>query len=465
MDRRTLVAAGLSALPLRAAAQSNVQWAGIPRLMQGPLLGWRQPGAMAIWTRVSGEHLVAIEYDTDPGFRTARRSEPLQASAAQDFAQTHRLTDLRPGADYVYRVLINGRPNPDDVNRQPYRLRVEEADPRRFRIAFGSCARRARYPVQPIWQAIEAARPDLFLWVGDNVYADSPDPAITAEEHRRQRDLPEIRAFLAQTPQLAIWDDHDYGMNDHDRRHPHREGALETFIRYWPNPSAGITGTPGAFFHCEIGGVAFFFLDVRYHRDPNEDPDTPAKTMLGAPQFDWLVKGLRASKAIFKVLISGSGWTDAKGPGADSWAAFTHERKRLFEVIAGVPGVLLVSGDTHYGEANALLTESPQAYDLYEFVSSPLAQDTSTTYLDNRPIPRVRPPFSADVNFGLLDFDLTGPDPTVSFQLRDERGGAAWSPVVLRASDLVPGARSWSRIAEPQSETRWRRHQAGGRYF
>jgi len=41
------------------------------------------------------------------------------------------------------------------------------------RIAFGSCARQDQ--PQPIWEAVVASRPQLFLFLGDNIYADTED--------------------------------------------------------------------------------------------------------------------------------------------------------------------------------------------------------------------------------------------------------------------------------------------------
>jgi alkaline phosphatase D len=41
------------------------------------------------------------------------------------------------------------------------------------RIAFGSCANQD-HP-QPVWDAIVVTQPELFLFLGDNVYADTED--------------------------------------------------------------------------------------------------------------------------------------------------------------------------------------------------------------------------------------------------------------------------------------------------
>ncbi|AQR61910.1 hypothetical protein BZG35_09800 [Brevundimonas sp. LM2] len=468
VNRRTVLATALaSATPGLALAQSNLDWVGIKRLMQGPVLGWCASERAVVWTRASGPWPVCIEYDRDPLFSAPRRTAAMPADPAQDHVQVHTLSDLEPGATYAYRVIVDGKPNPDDAGLEPWRLTTPSVAAARFRLAFGSCARRARYPVQPIWGAIETARPDLFVWAGDAVYADSLEPEILAEEYRRQRDLPEIRRFMATTPQFCIWDDHDYGLNDQDRRHPGKAAALETFKRYWPNPAAGLPDTPGAFFRWSQGGIDFFFLDVRYHRDPNEAPNVAGKTMLGTAQRDWLLQGLKASQAPFKVLISGSGWNDGKVEGADSWASFTHERDAVFAEVmqAGVTGVVLLSGDTHFGEMNCLPWSQRGGYDLYEFVSSPLAQDTVDLYLTGRPVMRVRQAFSADVNFGVVDFDLTAADPTIRFELRDEAGQATWPAVLLRASELRPGVTSWPTKLDNLSARRWAASQAGAGYY
>jgi alkaline phosphatase D len=468
LSRRTLIGTGLAAAtPGLAQAQSNRDWVGIKRVMQGPVLGPCSTDAAAIWTRVSGPWPVYIEYDTDPLFSNPSRTAVRLADGADDFIQVHQISGLEPARTYAYRVIVDGRLNPDDQGMEPWRLTTAPDGGSRFRLAFGSCARRVRYPVQPIWRAIETARPDLFIWAGDAVYAGSLDPAILAEEYRRQRDLPEIRRFMATTPQFCIWDDHDYGLNDQDRRHPGKVGALETFKRYWPNPAAGLADVEGAFFRWSHGGVDFFFLDVRYHRDPNEDPDVAGKTMLGTGQRDWLLAGLRASRAPFKVLVSGSGWNDGKVEGADSWASFTHERDVIFDTIMaeGITGVVLLSGDTHFGEMNCLPWSERGGYDLYEFVSSPLAQDTVDLYLTGRPVLRLRQAFSADVNFGLVEFDLTLPDPTIRFELRDEGGQAAWPAVVIQASDLQSGVSSWRNKIDRVSADRWQAVLTTGRYY
>ena len=55
------------------------------------------------------------------------------------------------------------------------------------RVAFGSCADQKK--PQPIWSAVREADPDLFLFMGDNVYGDvkrdGRSPSDSATDSRR----------------------------------------------------------------------------------------------------------------------------------------------------------------------------------------------------------------------------------------------------------------------------------------
>ncbi len=448
------MAAPLATLAVAALATCALsqQTLGTPRILQGPMLGAVGPTSARIWMRLSTASAASVAIGRDPELADARESARVTASQDRDRCVEVLVEGLEPDTLYRWEPRIDGRPDPYLRGLPPFTLRTAPDGPGRFRVAFGSCARFQRDAEQPIWRTITAQAPDLFFWVGDNVYADTTDPSVIAEEYRRQRDLPALQPLLRGVPQLAIWDDHDYGLNDHDRTNPIRAEALEVFGRYWANPAVGTAGTPGVFFLWSYGGVDFFFLDCRYHRDPNAAPDGPEKTMLGEGQLAWLRAGLSRSRAPFKVLLSGSGWSGAKGEGGDAWSAFRHERDALFDWIARerIAGVVLVSGDTHVGELNCVPWSERGGYDLYDLVSSPLAQRPSTSWIERRPEIRIRPVHGSSPNFGRLDFDLTADDPRLTFAVVGDDGRPAWEPLVLHASDLQPGVSSWQRKIDPR---------------
>lgn len=438
-----------------------------PRLVQGPMLGALGPDEATIWTRVNGKYPVEIEIDTDRRFKNPIIASQMLAKPKHDFVTVHKIRGLKSGQTYYYRVKVNhgdhlgawARLVPDMAYMPPFKLKTAPAlgKKTRFRMAFGSCARLQADARQQIWDAVALWEPDLFFWLGDNVYSDSESPVILAGQYRQQRSVVSLQKILRSVPQLAIWDDHDYGRNNHDRTNPMKKASLDVFRHYWANPSYGLPGTPGVFFSYHYGGVDFFCLDGRYYRDPDKDTDTADKTMLGSAQKAWLKDQLAKSNAPFKVLISGSGWSSAGGPGDDSWSGFMTERNELFDYIRDhdITGVFLLSGDTHVGEINAIPWSEQGGYDFYDLVSSPLAQNTSQEYLCQQPEVRMRTPYSGSTNFGIIDFDLTSGVPSLEFKLVNVQGGAVWEPLVLRADELVNGARTWESKIDSNGVKKW----------
>jgi alkaline phosphatase D len=450
-------------------AASKPSLTGYARVLHGPMVGAVGPDHLTIWVRLSAPEEVQVEYGPQNESSALRRTAPQRARKDDDYSVTVVVRDLAPATAYRYRVIVAGAP---DLNQGPlgfFRTTTAPAPGARsqFSVAFGSCARVERHPVQPIWAALHARQPSLMLWVGDNVYADTLDADILAECYQRQRALPEMQPFIRTVPQLAIWDDHDYGLNDSDKGNPIKVESLEVFRRYWANPAYGLPDAPGVFFSIGYGGVDFYLLDNRYHRDPAAAPDGPGKTALGAAQKNWLKQRLRASRAPFKIIVSGQPWSDEKGPGGESWEAFAHERAELFAFIREekISGVVLVSGDNHVGELNCLPESAHGGYDLFEVSSSPLAQDPSLSWLNYRTVARIRQVYFGGSNFGLLSFDLTAADPVLTITLHDVQGNSVWSPLVLRASELQNGVSVWRKKMDRLSRQRFERAERGAPYY
>ena len=445
------LAATAAALPSLSAggparARSDT---GYPRLLLGPMVGATGPTSVTIWGMVSGAFPVTVQVITELEAATPLAEATVEADGAGPVAVT--IEGLAPATRYAYRVLVAGE---RDRYRRGQPLPTVKTAPAvgaasNFRLAFGSCARFQADAVQHIWATVAAAQPDLFLWLGDNIYADSLVPRVLDLEYQRQRAVAAYQPVARSVSNLAVWDDHDFGLNNHDRTNPVKEAGLAAFKRYWANPAYGLADTPGVFFRHSYGAVDLFCLDGRFYRDPNSAEDGPDKTLLGAAQLSWLKSELKASDAIFKVLACGSGWSAAKGPGGDSWAAFLHERDALFDFIRDedIRGVVLISGDTHVAELNCIPRSQAGGYDLYDVVSSPLAQRPSLSWVKRTPEVRIRRPFPQDNNVGLLEFDFSA-DPTVTASVRGTDGRLGYPPLTLRASDLQNGVSSWQRLQQ-----------------
>ncbi len=441
---------------------------GYQRVMQGPMVGAVSAEDARIWVRLTDEVPVTVEYGTDFELKSFSVTDPIVARKANDYVVVVFIENLQPATEYFYRLKVAGSPDRYLKKYPPFRFHTAPpiGESASFRIAFGSCPRFQDDRVQPIWPVVSQIEPDLFFWIGDNIYGDAKDPDILRECYRRQRDVHGLQPVLHNVSHLAVWDDHDYGMNNHDRTNPAKEAALEVFKQYWANPSYGLADVPGVFYRYSYGKVDFFFIDDRYYRDPDEDPDTPEKTLLGEKQLSWLKSELKNSAAVFKVIVSGSGFSSSEGPAGDSWAAFLHERNHLLDFIRDnqVSGVVVLSGDSHIGEINMIPWSEHGGYDVYDLVSSPLAQQTPDSWLEGRPEQRIRPVYFQGSNVGVVDFIFDG-EPRLTYRLFDIHGRSVWETFEVHADEMVNGVRSWPAKVNEEERQRQENYEKGHGYY
>ncbi|MFB6278294.1 MAG: alkaline phosphatase D family protein [Salinibacter sp.] len=293
------------------------------------------------------------------------------------------------------------------------------------RIAFGSC--NDQTAPQPLWAPIRAAKPDLWVWMGDNVYADTANMAALDSIYARQKRRPGYRALRASTRVIGTWDDHDYGANDAGRSYPKRNRSQMHFLDFLDVPedhprreregvySAHVYGPPGK-------RVKVILLDTRYHRDPlTRDPLTsqryfPNETgdILGEAQWDWLKNELRTSTAQIHLIGTSIQAVSSQHPW-EKWANFPRAQKRLFRVIeaSGAPGVVLLSGDRHHAELSR--HDTAIDYPLYELTASGLTHHASPGDEPNRH--RVGSLVAA-LNYGLVTIDWTAEPVRIHLQVR-----------------------------------------------
>src|SRR5688572_29544020 len=89
------------------------------------------------------------------------------------------------------------------------------------RIAFGSCARQDK--PQPIWDAVVETKPQHFVFLGDNIYADTEDMEVMKQKYALLGKQPGYIKLKATCPVHATWDDHDYGKNDAGAEYPRKK--------------------------------------------------------------------------------------------------------------------------------------------------------------------------------------------------------------------------------------------------
>ena len=103
------------------------------------------------------------------------------------------------------------------------------------KIAFGSCAEETAR--QPILDLVVNHKPDLFVYLGDNIYGDTKDMNILKAKYDSLAAKPEFQRLKKNVPIIATWDDHDYGWNDDGKHYPFKKESKEIFLQFFDEPA------------------------------------------------------------------------------------------------------------------------------------------------------------------------------------------------------------------------------------
>ncbi|GMP82021.1 hypothetical protein CsSME_00036510 [Camellia sinensis var. sinensis] len=235
------------------------------------------------------------------------------------------------------------------------------------RIAFGSCANQSA--PQPIWNAIIDFDPQIFIWLGDNIYGDIRRPLklfgkertigpwknvprfIPSSEHEMQARYDKAKRndgynhLRENVKVIGTWDDHDYGLNDagkeFDGKITNQRLMLDFLDEPQDSPRRKQAGVYASYTFGPAGRqVKVILLDTRYHRDPLFSDGS----ILGNSQWTWLEKELNGPASAITIIGS------------------SIQRD----------GVFFISGDVHFGEITRY--DCASGYPLYDITSSGLTQ-------------------------------------------------------------------------------------------
>ncbi|HMU04098.1 MAG TPA: alkaline phosphatase family protein, partial [Saprospiraceae bacterium] len=223
-------------------------------LKSGPLLGPTSLRDVTLWLQTKQEATVHFTYKAKGSNDVYRKSDRVTSKKVDGYTVQIHLSDVIPGTTYTYKTFINNLevllPYPTEFTTQPHwQFRTDAPD---FTFIAGSCfyVNDESYdrPGKPyggnyeIVNEMYKSKPDLMVWLGDNIYLREGDYESRSgiyQRHTHTRSLPELQPFISSIPQYAIWDDHDYGPNDSDWTYPLKDHALEAFQDFWPSESYG----------------------------------------------------------------------------------------------------------------------------------------------------------------------------------------------------------------------------------
>lgn len=294
------------------------------------------------------------------------------------------------------------------------------------RIAFGSCSHQDD-SVQ-MWKDVLQQNPDLWIWLGDNIYGDTQDMALMEGMYDLQKQHPDYQKLLKSCPVIGTWDDHDYGTNDGGKFFAKRKESRELALAFLDVPaSASVRKREGLYQAFEYGSgnkkVKVIMLDTRYFRDtlqagsgvqryvPNEQGD-----VLGETQWKWLRHELATSDARLHIIGSSIQFI-AEEQGFEKWANFPKARKRMLDLLTELKpsNTIFITGDRHIAEVSKM-TLPGLPYPLYDFTSSGLTHTWEESEPEANPY-RVGE-LIIQKNFGIININWNDHLPLLELQVR-----------------------------------------------
>jgi alkaline phosphatase D len=407
-----------------------------------------------LWARGLSEGQLRVRYG--PAGAPPDATTHLAVTPGRDFTGKIGLAGLRPATRYAYQVEDGGSTTTGEFVTAPA---PDTPEPVTFVWSgdlgsAGFCRRRdIGYR---IFTAMARQRPDFFLFVGDTIYADhrcrGPEVvpggdfvATTLPEfhrkHRYNREDHALGSFFATTSVNAIWDDHEVRNDFSGSTDPLMPAGRQAFLDYWPIlPPAE---EPTRLYRSLRWGrlLEVFILDTRQYRSPNSALDGPAKTMLGPAQRRWLIEGVAASTALWKVVVSSVSLSVSTGKThRDSWSnatvwgipeenatGFAVERDAILRAWAGrgVKNLVFIVADVHHAE---LIRHQPTLqFSLHEFIAGPLSASLGRP----RALDAALNPRALFARGGVNNFGLVHVEPAIlTVRIVDEDGAVLFTHTI-----------------------------------
>jgi len=408
-----------------------------PRIDYGVSAGPSAPGRAIVWAHVDRPSRLVVEYATTSNLSGGRRVRGTIATPETGLTARAEIGGLPAGQDIFYRIHFEDHSRPRS-NSEPVdgHFRTTPAAGQRVRIAWSADVCGQGWGIDPsrggmrLFRTMLDAAPDLFVHVGDTIYADGPlreevplddgtvwrnlvtpaklKVAETLEEYRGNHLYNRLdehyRRFAAQVGQVVMWDDHEVRDNWFHaqvlpEQSPYTEKRVSVLARrarraFLENYPVTVTRNADALIYRSIPCgplVEVFALDMRSYRSANNENRQAAAgadtKLLGDRQVRWLADALTRSKATWKIVASDMplGVVVAHQPGrheavanGDNGAALGRELEiaALLRTLQDrrVHNVVWVTADVHYCAAHRFDPQRAATKDFdpfWEFIAGP----------------------------------------------------------------------------------------------
>jgi alkaline phosphatase D len=310
-----------------------------------------------------------------------------------------------------------------------------------YKIAFGSCLDQGLD--KNIWIPIIKSRPDLWIWLGDNIYKDTVEMSEKKLAYDLQKSNEQYVRLREKTKIIGTWDDHDFGANDVGSEYPMKKESKNLFLDFLDvQANSPMRRHEGIFSSEQIifdkMTIKIILLDTRTFRTElkvnplpnlggkeyigNEDPNA---TILGKEQWSWLEKELGEKSDLYIIVSSIQVLNDTHR--FEKWSNFPNERTKLLTLLDkyAAKKSIILSGDRHIAE---IFEENlPSGIEIADITSSSMNKPIPSRSME-REDSRRKSKIFAEENFGLLEISRQKKSINIKLSIQGFSG-----PAILRS--------------------------------
>jgi phosphodiesterase/alkaline phosphatase D-like protein len=241
------------------------------------------------------------------------RAATAPADAAHGKVVDYQLRNLDPDTQYYYALEIGGQLQRDKAGK--FRT-MPAPGPASFTFAYASCGETGS--TNASYEMIRRHQPLFYMNDGDFHYQNIKTDSVKKFRRAYDRVLgsPVQAALYREIPLAYVWDDHDFGGDNANRKAGSHTAARIAYAENVPHYPLALGGgeTPISQTFA-VGRVKFILTDLRSERDPNDQKDDEKKSMMGTKQKEWFKKELLEANGKYPLIfwVSSVPWIGTAG--------------------------------------------------------------------------------------------------------------------------------------------------------
>ncbi|MGB1216512.1 MAG: alkaline phosphatase D family protein [Saprospiraceae bacterium] len=344
--------------------------------------------SVMLWTRVTTDSTTAAirwQIATDTGMVNIVNEGWTSTDASQDFTVKVDVSGLDPYTTYYYEFFSH-----DKYSLRGRTKTAPTGTHDRLRFGVVSCSNFAHGYFHVYEKLVDRNDIDAVIHLGDYVYEygdgeygdvrqlDPSTEMLTLADYRMRHSYykldPQLMKLHQQYPIIATWDDHESandswkgGADNHNAGEgdwvDRKSYSIQAYNDWMPFRKPDVADTERIYRKLNYSDLmTLYMLDTRLigrdEQDGTGNTD-PARTILGADQYNWLANEMQASTSKWNVLGNQVMMAPLELPfigaiNADQWDGYPVERDNLHNMVISnnVSNMVVLTGDIHTSWAN-----------------------------------------------------------------------------------------------------------------